>query len=79
VKRFYKPEEGDAIENCIVPELDPAETAPCYKCAQPAYRILVVGRFGSEKRKVPLCAMHFINACIKYPEVEEFIRRGKTG
>lgn len=79
VNEFFDPELGEAIENCVVPDIDPDQVPLCVKCAQPAYRILIIGKLGSAKRKVPLCGRHFINACIKYPEVGKFSRRGKMG
>jgi hypothetical protein len=76
---LYKPEDGETIAKCVVPTEHPWELPLCTECGQVAYRIVTVSAGEGTERTIPLCGRHFIQACLQFPELEKFSRRGKMG
>jgi hypothetical protein len=71
--------KDETIHDCLVPVDDPWQIPVCKDCGQVAFRVIVlVGAEGGE-RKVPLCGRHFINACLRIPELRKYDRGGKLG
>ncbi len=71
--------EDDFVQGCVVPTDDPWRMPVCAECGKVAYRVMVVGRPGSDNRQVPLCGGHFTSACLKNPELNKYNRGGKIG
>lgn len=69
----------ETIHDCVSPGENPWELPVCPHCGQVAYRIVIVAIEGAVIRKVPLCARHFVSACLQVPELNRYNRAGKIG
>jgi hypothetical protein len=74
---ILKLEEGEIIQDCVSPGGDVWEVPVCRECGQVAYRMVVIESDQGSRRTVPLCGIHFINACLQLPELNQYNRSGK--
>lgn len=81
MSKSWHPGEGETIHDCVTPTNDPWQMPVCIECGQIAYQVIVimVEKAQAPLREVPLCARHFINACLKLPELNKYYRGGKLG
>jgi hypothetical protein len=70
---------GETILDCVVPTDDPWQMPVCVECGQIAYRVVIVAKADGTQYRVPFCGRHFINACLKLPELNKYNRGGKLG
>jgi hypothetical protein len=71
--------EGETIYDCIAPTSDPWQMPVCAECGQVAYQVVIIKKVERTTRQIPLCARHFVSACLQLPELNKYNRGGKLG
>ncbi|HEV7522581.1 MAG TPA: hypothetical protein VGP89_15870 [Candidatus Angelobacter sp.] len=79
MSKDWHPGGGETIHDCVAPSDDPWQMPLCTECGQIAYQVVIVKKADASLRQVPLCARHFVSACLQLPELNKYYRGGKLG